>query len=139
MPRTKQSAQPEDRLSIRASAKQKLILRRAADLRHTTMSQFVPRATKRRRRSDPECPTTFQPCFYLGSPSIRTITAKGSAVPHSRMPYAALGPSCPKPPPPCVFFVVDAMDSEAKTYYKGLGMVPSPTHPMRLFLHYKDL
>lgn len=35
------SGQPEDRLSIRASLSQKEKLRRAAEARHTTMSQFV--------------------------------------------------------------------------------------------------
>lgn len=40
---------------------------------------------------------------------------------------------------PVRFFVVDAMDEEAKAFYERLGMIPSPTAPMRLFLHYKDL
>ena len=45
MPRAKQNVSSEDRLSIRANAKQKLILRRAAEARHTTMSQFVLEAS----------------------------------------------------------------------------------------------
>ncbi|MBL8048755.1 MAG: GNAT family N-acetyltransferase [Chthonomonas sp.] len=40
---------------------------------------------------------------------------------------------------PVRFFVVDAKDEEARAYYEKLGMTPSPTNPMRLFLHYKDL
>jgi len=45
MPQAKRAPQPEDRLSIRANAKQKLTLRRAAEVRHTTMSQFVLEAS----------------------------------------------------------------------------------------------
>jgi uncharacterized protein (DUF1778 family) len=37
----KPAPQPEDRLSIRANTAQKMILRRAAEVRHTTMSKFV--------------------------------------------------------------------------------------------------
>lgn len=40
---------------------------------------------------------------------------------------------------PVRFFVVDAIDESARAFYERLGMVPSPTNPMRLFLHYKDL
>jgi uncharacterized protein (DUF1778 family) len=41
----RQQTQPEERLSIRANADQKSVLRRAADARHTTMSQFVLEAS----------------------------------------------------------------------------------------------
>lgn len=40
---------------------------------------------------------------------------------------------------PVRFFVVDAKDEEAKTFYDRMRMVPSPLNPQRLFLHYKDL
>ena len=41
MSKSSQTIQTEDRLSIRANASQKDKLRRAAEARHTTMSQFV--------------------------------------------------------------------------------------------------
>lgn len=41
MSRPSQTAKPEDRLSIRANQAQKRTLRRAADLRHMNVSQFV--------------------------------------------------------------------------------------------------
>ncbi|MBL8048756.1 MAG: DUF1778 domain-containing protein [Chthonomonas sp.] len=40
-----QPSPSEDRLSIRANAKQKQVLRRAAEVRHTSMSQFVLEAS----------------------------------------------------------------------------------------------
>jgi GNAT superfamily N-acetyltransferase len=36
-------------------------------------------------------------------------------------------------------FLVHAMDEEAKAFYMRYGMQPSPTHPMHLFLHFKDI
>lgn len=36
-------------------------------------------------------------------------------------------------------FLVHAMDDEAKTFYSKYGMLPSPTHPMHLFLLFKDI
>jgi GNAT superfamily N-acetyltransferase len=42
-------------------------------------------------------------------------------------------------PAPVRFFVVDAMDEEAKAFYQRFDMIPSPANPMRLFLHYKSL
>jgi uncharacterized protein (DUF1778 family) len=45
MPRVRQATHPEDRLSIRANAQQKIVLRRAAEVRHTSMSQFVLEAS----------------------------------------------------------------------------------------------
>lgn len=45
MPRINPAAESEDRLSIRASGAQKHALRTAAELRHTTMSQFVLEAS----------------------------------------------------------------------------------------------
>ena len=36
-------------------------------------------------------------------------------------------------------FLVHAMDEEAKAFYSKYGMLPSPTHPMHLFLLFKDL
>lgn len=41
MSKPSQTIQSEDRLSIRANSSQKDKLRRAAEVRHTTMSQFV--------------------------------------------------------------------------------------------------
>ncbi|MCB8933047.1 MAG: GNAT family N-acetyltransferase [Fimbriimonadaceae bacterium] len=36
-------------------------------------------------------------------------------------------------------FLVHAMDDEAKAFYSKYGMLPSPTHPMHLFLLFKDI
>ena len=36
-------------------------------------------------------------------------------------------------------FLVHAMDDNAKTFYMRYGMLPSPTHPLHLFLLFKDL
>ncbi len=40
---------------------------------------------------------------------------------------------------PVRLFVVDAKDEEAKAFYERAQMIPSPSNPLRLFLHYKDL
>lgn len=36
-------------------------------------------------------------------------------------------------------FLVHAIDEEAKGFYAKYGMAPSPTHPMHLFLLFKDI
>ena len=36
-------------------------------------------------------------------------------------------------------FLVHAIDDEAKAFYSKYGMLPSPTHPMHLFLLFKDI
>lgn len=36
-------------------------------------------------------------------------------------------------------FLVHAMDEEAKAFYSKYGMLPSPTHPMHLFLLFKEI
>lgn len=36
-------------------------------------------------------------------------------------------------------FLVHAMDDEAKAFYSRYGMLESPTHPMHLFLLFKDI
>ena len=35
--------------------------------------------------------------------------------------------------------LVHAIDDEAKAFYSKFGMLPSPTHPMHLFLLFKDI
>jgi GNAT superfamily N-acetyltransferase len=40
---------------------------------------------------------------------------------------------------PVRLFMVDAKDDEAKAFYDRYDLTPSPQHPMRLFLFYKDL
>lgn len=40
---------------------------------------------------------------------------------------------------PVMFFAVDAKEEETKAFYEWLHMIPSPSDPTRLFLHYKDL
>lgn len=40
---------------------------------------------------------------------------------------------------PVRIFVVDAIDEPAREFYEKLGMISSPSNPMRLFLHYKDI
>lgn len=42
-------------------------------------------------------------------------------------------------PAPVRFFIVDALDDEARAFYERMQMIPSPVAPMRLFLHYKDV
>ncbi|MEG4917673.1 GNAT family N-acetyltransferase [Microcoleus sp. B7-D4] len=41
--------------------------------------------------------------------------------------------------PPVRCFVVDAMDEQAKAFYERFDLLPSPSNPMRLFLHYKEI
>lgn len=36
-------------------------------------------------------------------------------------------------------FLVHAIDQDAKRFYSKFGMLPSPTHPMHLFLLFKDI
>ncbi len=36
-------------------------------------------------------------------------------------------------------FLVHAMDDEAREFYSRFGMMPSPTHPLHLFLLFKDI
>ena len=36
-------------------------------------------------------------------------------------------------------FLVHAIDDEAKAFYSKYGMLPSPTHPMHLFLLFNDI
>ncbi len=36
-------------------------------------------------------------------------------------------------------FVVHSMDEEARAFYSKFGMLPSPTHPLHLFLLFKDI
>lgn len=40
---------------------------------------------------------------------------------------------------PVRFFVVDAIDEEAKAFYERFDMLASPQNPMRQFLSYKDI
>ncbi|BCM89928.1 hypothetical protein IAD21_01778 [Abditibacteriota bacterium] len=42
-------------------------------------------------------------------------------------------------PAPVRFFVVDAKDQNAKTFYERFDMIAAPQNPMRLYLSYKTL
>ncbi len=42
-------------------------------------------------------------------------------------------------PAPARFFIVDAKDEDAKSFYERFDMIPSPQNPLRLFLSYKTV